>query len=622
MHGSKRSSKSEPCEICRKDHGCVRHADGLIICLRINSKAETPFGYRYIGEAKNGMGGLFRAVGDVRGQRIGPAPTPAKPAAAAKPKVRQSTEELAEKFAAARKRFLESPTAAKLLAEQLELPQAALDALEICCAPPHQAGLLNRAGFGFPEYNADLQLVTLNWRPLDTYVDPKKMAEKNADRGLTLPKGWRERAVELRELLIVEGASDVLALTYAGLAVVGRHNNCGNPEDLAKLLGPLVMAGVRVIVMGENDQKLNGDWPGSKGMKAVAGHLANAWGRPVEMALPPDGEKDARTWVIRFGADGKKFRASLTLETAQPTVVPAPAEAKAAGPVAIKIPRREEPACPCPPKVAIRGVVETNRKKFMRIPVNCRKLCCPVCGLHKRLCWCDRLEASVQATVPGDVLYLQLESTPEQWKSDNRQVRRLGAGACRVLLPDGKVATCCTHKLKGAVALPKEDGLAQFREILMTVVPALQQPEPEEHEDEDGEQKSRPVLVSWSGTWRVIKEKDEPNDWTSFLGPEYPQPRYSELVAAAEQLQISFEDLGDETLRGEAATEQLMTQFVELVRDMVNVRFYTVPVKKYPSAKTDIRPLDPLDLDDRPLSLADLDAWWDAECDRRGGMAT
>ena len=52
-----------------------------------------------------------------------------------------------------------------------------------------------------------------------------------------------------------------------------------------------------IVVLGEYDTKQDGSWPGRDGAQRVATKLANALGRCVRWALPPDGAKDLRAWL-------------------------------------------------------------------------------------------------------------------------------------------------------------------------------------------------------------------------------------------------------------------------------------------------------------------------------------
>lgn len=121
--------------------------------------------------------------------------------------------------------------------------------------------------------------------------------------------GWlhiRKPAGELQNLsplpssqlpvVIVEGMSDTAAALDLGFYAVGR------PSDLAGL-GHLrqLVAGRDVIIIGENDQKEDGRWPGRTGAERTfetLQHVCNAvW------FMPPEGVKDLRSWKNNHGLD-------------------------------------------------------------------------------------------------------------------------------------------------------------------------------------------------------------------------------------------------------------------------------------------------------------------------------
>lgn len=52
-----------------------------------------------------------------------------------------------------------------------------------------------------------------------------------------------------------------------------------------------------IVIIGENDQKPDGNFPGCHGAVTVATKLVAMLGRPVKWALPPDGAKDVRDWL-------------------------------------------------------------------------------------------------------------------------------------------------------------------------------------------------------------------------------------------------------------------------------------------------------------------------------------
>jgi hypothetical protein len=86
-------------------------------------------------------------------------------------------------------------------------------------APDDSAG----ACWTFPEVDAAGRVVGI----LRRYVTPRsdgksKLRAKGGRAGLTVPDGWRERA---GPVFVVEGPTDALAMTAAGLSCVGRPSN-------------------------------------------------------------------------------------------------------------------------------------------------------------------------------------------------------------------------------------------------------------------------------------------------------------------------------------------------------------------------------------------------------------
>ncbi len=153
-------------------------------------------------------------------------------------------------------------------------------------------------------------------------------------RGLTVPAGFADPP---GPVYVCEGASDVLALTAAGLCAVGRPNNRGGAGFLAVLLDTLAV-GREVVVLGENDEKPGGQWPGRDGMRAVAAALRRARpDRVIRAMLPPPDAKDARAWLThadRAGVPwpdrGAAFAAGLVRDEPDPPAAP-PAAADVAG---------------------------------------------------------------------------------------------------------------------------------------------------------------------------------------------------------------------------------------------------------------------------------------------------
>ena len=177
---------------------------------------------------------------------------------------------------------LRSDTRAEL-ARQLDLPAESIDAIE-------SVGWNKQEGcWTFPECDGNGNVVGISRR----FRDGGKRAVQGGARGLTLAANWRDRP---GPVLIVEGPSDVIALTLCGLATIGRPNNMGGAEQIAELVRDLP-PDRPLFVVGENDQKPDGKWPGKEGAERVAKILGEKLNRPVPILFPPDGVKDVRAWV-------------------------------------------------------------------------------------------------------------------------------------------------------------------------------------------------------------------------------------------------------------------------------------------------------------------------------------
>ena len=105
-----------------------------------------------------------------------------------------------------------------------------------------------------------------------------------------LSKTYRKGASVLQDsshpILVVEGASDVLAAQDLGFVAVGRPSSTGGIAEAAKLL-----RGKQVVVIGENDSGA-----GREGMEITFTKLQK-FCKQVSKIMPPTGVKDLRDWV-------------------------------------------------------------------------------------------------------------------------------------------------------------------------------------------------------------------------------------------------------------------------------------------------------------------------------------
>lgn len=288
MSGRIHEHRRDPCPVCGHRRWCGRREDGLVLCRRPPTPAEVP-GFTYRGLAKDGMTGMYVEVGrEHAGRRNGQLDREAQRESPRE--MRVDARWLTENYPRLVDQCTDAQRAA--LAKALGLPLAALNALPIGWWPerrwwnPETRQAEGAPGcWTFPECDAQSRIVGVGLR----WPTGRKGQLAGGRRGLTLPEGWRERA---DPVLIAEGPSDVLAGTCIGLNVIGRPSNRGGVELLTH-----VCRERRVVILGENDRKADGRWPGRDGAAAVAEKLATAWERPVPIALPPDGAKDLRDWV-------------------------------------------------------------------------------------------------------------------------------------------------------------------------------------------------------------------------------------------------------------------------------------------------------------------------------------
>ncbi len=264
-----RAGPGRPCPVCgAESKGCSATADGLHFC-----RGDARPGWRHLPDRSDTGFACYRRAGERPATR----PTPARSRADAPPNWSEVAARLARQLTATRR---------SELAGRLALPVAGLDALPLIGLD----GATTAGGtFTFPEVNAAGAVVGIIRR----LPDGSKKAMPGSKRGLTVPAGWRDRP---GPVLLVEGPSDVLALTAAGLAAVGRPSNTGGVTELAALLRDLP-ADRRPVVVGENDQKADGQWPGRDGARQTARKLAAALGRPVAWAMTPAPAKDVRAWL-------------------------------------------------------------------------------------------------------------------------------------------------------------------------------------------------------------------------------------------------------------------------------------------------------------------------------------
>ena len=190
---------------------------------------------------------------------------------------------------------------------QMAIAQNKLEALSESIGVSVRALQVLKAGWNgeawtFPETDAHGNVIGINRR----FPDGSKKQYKGHKRGLMLADAGHDM------LYCVEGASDTAAMIDCGLSVIARPSNNGGSAHLSELLRDETRT---VFIVGENDQKEVGTWPGLEGALSIASKLKLA---DVRIALPADGAKDIRDWCSRF-PDGDILESleTLTIKEAQ-----------------------------------------------------------------------------------------------------------------------------------------------------------------------------------------------------------------------------------------------------------------------------------------------------------------
>jgi hypothetical protein len=180
------------------------------------------------------------------------------------------------------------------LALHLGLPRNGLD----CIALLGRWEEDGREFFTFPERDGQGNVIGLNRR----YSGGEKKHMPGGARGITLPNGWDDETD--KALWVVEGPTDTAAMVAACLSAVGRPSNVGGVVFLAEAIKRSIDPHRNIVVIGENDKKEDGLWPGLIGAISVAGGLQEAIGRPVFWSLAPREYKDVREYLTSELFDG------------------------------------------------------------------------------------------------------------------------------------------------------------------------------------------------------------------------------------------------------------------------------------------------------------------------------
>jgi hypothetical protein len=307
------ASRGEPCPICGKPDWCRVTGDRrAVLCKRSDGTA--PAGWRAVKSAKGGGHVLARIdpLADDHAvlERVR---TPKMPAGH-----KLTTERCAEILASGRgpgwRTYLEQ------LAEQLRVSPDVLEHLGVGWrwGDVDRGRPLHEGDWIYPMRDGSGQVVGVHRRLAVPFKQAGKLVGKLMVQGSRLgliyaPELWQRGS---GPILMPEGMTDTAAIMHIGQASVGRPSDRGGIDELTELLRG-VPESRPLLVLGENDRKADGRWPGRDGAQATAQRLADALQRPVGWAMVPEPAKDARehiTLALEAGIDPADVGRSLVAE--------------------------------------------------------------------------------------------------------------------------------------------------------------------------------------------------------------------------------------------------------------------------------------------------------------------
>ena len=279
-----RVSSQHPCPICRKPNNCTVAEDGNAVwCGRVAD-----------GAVRQNGGGQFLHFVNERQPASGWCPPP-KPVA-----VQHALKKNWRAIADAAFRHPDAAERRKTLADSLCVSEVALESLRVGWRPD--------GCWTFPERDPGGNVIGISRR----FQDGGKRFMAGGSRGLTFADAWLDSE---GPVFLPEGATCAGALISVGLCAIGRPSNTGGTELLTELLR-CVPDDRQIIVLGENDRRKHSElsrgvqqrhkpdcelclqcWPGWCGALQTAEKLRLSLCRDVGLSVPPENEKDARSWL-------------------------------------------------------------------------------------------------------------------------------------------------------------------------------------------------------------------------------------------------------------------------------------------------------------------------------------
>ncbi len=309
-------NKSYPCVICgRPDNGCSDNPSKVMKHCRGHREDSPPIGWRYVGEDKTSAAMFVPDYGHETHYN-----DPALKAQLEENKRKRQANREAKRNRSdstssvtfpkddplptfdrvhKNKRPM-TPKERDWIADHLRLPKGIFDLLGVMYLPREN---YHDPAFVFPERDAARNVIGYSLR----YLNGKKI--NCGRRGLSIPTDWDPSKGGL--LVLCEGASDTLALRAMNINAIGRPSNMGGVDILAELLRP-VSSKWAIVMLGENDLKPTGKWPGRDGAEDSAQKLADYLRLPIHVSMPPADIKDVRDF-IHANEDAVRVKKTKTL---------------------------------------------------------------------------------------------------------------------------------------------------------------------------------------------------------------------------------------------------------------------------------------------------------------------
>lgn len=271
-----RATRSRPCPLCGKPDWCIHDANA-VLCARSNGQGAV---------AQFGSYGYLHLLSDDQPDSV----------IVERPRQKMDDELHEEMWVLTREYIAVGKDMVPSLAREWHADEQHLRQLFIGWNEKYRAWTI-------PEWNHKRRIVGIGFR----LGNGKKLQEVGGRRGLVYVNDWRQQK---GTVIIVEGASDVVAGLTKGMCVIGRPSCRGGAKYLGEMLRYMRRS---IVIMGENDRKPHASlsdqvqsqhdpeckccmhcWPGKAGAEQLRKRLREEYGIRSVVAFPNGKAKDIR----------------------------------------------------------------------------------------------------------------------------------------------------------------------------------------------------------------------------------------------------------------------------------------------------------------------------------------